>query len=63
MTTERAEQERRAQAEREKTEAERTDDQRLGVWISESARPGATQARNVEFLRSLGMLGDDEGER
>lgn len=51
----------RLMREREReAEANRTDDQRLGAWIAETRRPGAKQAYNVELLRSLGVLGEDE---
>lgn len=54
------ERDRKAEEERarEEAEANRTEDQRLGDWIADASRPDAKRARNAEFLRSLGMLGE-----
>lgn len=59
----REERERRDQEEQERAEASRTPDQVLGDSVAEAFRPGAKEARNAAFLRSLGLLGEGGDEQ
>jgi hypothetical protein len=52
--------EREEQQRREDAERNRTPEQQTADSISASLQPGAKQARNVELLRSLGLLGGEE---